>query len=105
MATKTPKKKPYVRPRWDDMDNFAKKIEERNRLKISEHPVMAAKIIELNAQLSEERRDRNAIDVRYERMLEEARCERDTATEKYLELSRWVDNQRRKKKGLRGPRP
>lgn len=99
------KKKPYVRPRWDDMDNFTKKLEERRELKLAEHDAMVQRIAELRMALGVAATEHERDQSRYERLLEEARCERDTATEKYAELSAWVDRQRKKKKGLRGPRP
>lgn len=103
-ATKK-KKKPYARPRWDDLDNFTKKLEERRDLKLAEHAQLVTKLAELRMHFEHERRDRVWTEDRTALLLEEARCERDTATEKYSELSKWVDSQRKKKKGLRGPRP
>lgn len=103
MATK--KTKPYARPRWDDMDNFTKKLEERRNQKLEEHGQLVAKIAEMRLALRATAEGQASNEERYARLLEEARCERDTATEKYAELSAWVDRQRKKKKGLRGPRP
>lgn len=101
----TPKKKSFARPRWDDMDNFTKKLEERRNMKLEEHGQLVIKLAELRMQFAQEQKNRTWVEDRTALLLEEARCERDVATEKYVELSKWVDSQRKKKKGLRGPRP
>jgi len=99
------KKKPYARPRWDDVKNFMKALEDERDRKVNEHPVIVRKNVELEQTLRALQLDLRKEHWRLSELVEEARCARDAATASYLELSSWVDAQRRKKKGLRGLRP
>ena len=82
------KKTPYARPRWDDVDNFTKKAEDEIAQKVLEHPKLQRRVGELRVQLATLQLAAANAEGRFEVLLEQARCERDEATEHYLELER-----------------
>ena len=90
------KKKPYAKPRWDDLDEFVAKMEKERNEKADAFPEMQRRLFEQKGLIVASVFEANRIAAAHQAELEKLRKERDEALMWSRDYQRTFDLQRKR---------